>query len=214
MSAHPAPERLHDLVDGRLSNDETRDVARHLETCEACRDEVEAIRLLLLRLERLPREVAPPSRIWPQVASRTVERPHPRGIRWIPAVAAAGLVLIAGLWIGGAFRRPIHAPLPPPSPGAEAAARPAEVIAGLQAESARATDHLLAVFQARRDRLPPDVAAAFEESDRSVARAIAEVERALDRHPDDRRLAERAARTIRQRIALLERAVRMASRPL
>ncbi|MEZ4217842.1 MAG: hypothetical protein R3E88_15260 [Myxococcota bacterium] len=64
---------------------------------------------------------------------------------------------------------------------------------------------LVAILDARRDALPPDVVAALEENLRSFDRAVAEIHVALARHPGEATLAFLLAETYRREAELLER---------
>ncbi len=69
MTHQQAWQLLSDYVDGTLSAAQADAVARHVESCDACRHEVAALRELIARAEALPRSVEPPRDLWPGIAA-------------------------------------------------------------------------------------------------------------------------------------------------
>jgi hypothetical protein len=114
MTHEQAIERLDDFGSGELPDIETRLVERHLEGCEECRAEAEAIRALLAEVATLPAGIAPPTDLWqaiaPRLEPRAAEAPvaeetkvipfAPRRKVWEPPrwalQIAAALVLVVG----------------------------------------------------------------------------------------------------------------------
>lgn len=74
MTHEQAIERLDDFVSGELPDIETRLVERHLEGCDECRAEAEAIRALLAEVATLPAGIAPPADLWQAIAPRLEPR--------------------------------------------------------------------------------------------------------------------------------------------
>lgn len=114
MTHEQAIERLDEFVSGELPDIETRLVERHLEGCDECRAEAEAIRALLAEVATLPAGIAPPTDLWQAIAPRLEPRavagpvaeetkvipfaPRPKvwePPRWALQIAAA-LVLVVG----------------------------------------------------------------------------------------------------------------------
>ncbi|MBW3534059.1 MAG: zf-HC2 domain-containing protein [Gemmatimonadetes bacterium] len=54
-AGHPAPSRLHELLDGQLSGRRAAAAEAHLRACRACRHEMEGLARVVSTLERLPR---------------------------------------------------------------------------------------------------------------------------------------------------------------
>jgi anti-sigma factor RsiW len=222
-------ERLHDLVDGELSDAAVREVTAHLETCAACRDAVAALRSLKAEAAALPGSLAPGRDLWPEIernleAGRTgllsfVAPRRASGRRsatiswgWPAGLAAAAVLLVAAtavitmvLMRGG-----------PGSPGERAAAAPAEqaVLASFrQAENdyLRATDDLRAVLERRRDDLAPETVALLEENLRVIDAAINQMWTALENDPSQARNRHLFNRLYQQKVMLLQQAVRLPS---
>lgn len=115
MTHEQAIERLDDYASGELPDIERVMVQRHLDGCGECREEVEAIRALLVMAHGLPRALAPRRDLWEGVAGRLEPRAPaavqlvteetkvislaPRRRPWTPPrwalQAAAAVVLVA-----------------------------------------------------------------------------------------------------------------------
>jgi anti-sigma factor RsiW len=94
MNHARAVRQLSAYLDEELSPSEMRAVAAHVAGCEACRDELAALRRVKDLLGRLP-EVEPPAELWAGVRARAERTRHP---------ASAVLEMLRG-----AFRRPAAA---------------------------------------------------------------------------------------------------------
>ena len=70
MTCQELDLRLDDWLDGALSDAAAREVESHLATCEACRARERQLRQLLAHAAALPRSVAPPRDLWPEIAER------------------------------------------------------------------------------------------------------------------------------------------------
>lgn len=77
MTHEQATERLDDFACGELPDIERVRVQRHVEVCDECRAEVEAIQALLAGAAMLPRAVAPPVDLWASIATRLEPRATP-----------------------------------------------------------------------------------------------------------------------------------------
>ncbi|HSU17010.1 anti-sigma factor family protein [Longimicrobium sp.] len=115
MTHEQATERLDDFASGELPDIERVRVQRHVEACDECRAEVEAIRSLLAMAQALPAGIAPRRDLWAGIAERLEPRAAmaelavveetkviplvPRRRPWQPPrwalQAAAALVLVA-----------------------------------------------------------------------------------------------------------------------
>jgi anti-sigma factor RsiW len=67
LSAHPRDE-IAELLDGRLAGARAAEVVAHVEGCAACRNELQALRLVKVSLGRL-RDVASPADLLPRLAA-------------------------------------------------------------------------------------------------------------------------------------------------
>jgi tetratricopeptide (TPR) repeat protein len=71
-----AAEQLHDYLDGRLSDEEAREIRDHLLDCCICREHESELRCLLARLAELPTTAEPKRDLWPAIAAQ-VKTPDP-----------------------------------------------------------------------------------------------------------------------------------------
>jgi anti-sigma factor RsiW len=93
---HP-DEQLSALLDGELAPGEEVAVRQHLEGCEPCRDELEAVAAIRLALRDMPVVPAPPGFIGRAVDRR--RRESRRGV--VLVLAAAVLAVVVGLVAAG-----------------------------------------------------------------------------------------------------------------
>ncbi|HEX2091195.1 MAG TPA: zf-HC2 domain-containing protein [Longimicrobiaceae bacterium] len=215
MSAHPTEELLNDYVDGLLPASERKAAELHLAGCAECRAEVEGLRTLLLRVAELPREIAPPGEVWEALRGDTVDLPGWWTFRFTRReLAAAAVVLMvlssaltAALLRGRSTREPILAPVVvrPAVRGVPVELRRAE------GEYARATVELEAALRAQRGQLAPGTVQVLEESLRIIDRAIGDARAALARDPANAEISHALDATYREKIDVLERAVRLAA---
>lgn len=77
MTHEQALERLDDFACGELPDIDRMRVQRHVETCDECRAEVQAIQALLAEAAALPRAVAPPVDLWAAIAPQLEPRAAP-----------------------------------------------------------------------------------------------------------------------------------------
>jgi anti-sigma factor RsiW len=238
MMNHPEiRDRLNDFADGDLPAAEREEVQKHLAACAECSLEVEAIHGLRAQARALPREIAPPRDLWPEIAARigvqtgavdgeiarrrvvgTVFRPPARSIwRRRAGLAAAALALVAFSsavtthWIG---RR--GAPTPEVAALPEArVAEPARAVTALAAfrpterEYLRTVEDLETVLEARRHRLAPETVATVEENLRIIDRAIWESRVALEADPGNADLPLVLSGVYRKKVELLQAAIQL-----
>jgi hypothetical protein len=74
MTHEQAFERLDDFASGELPDIERVRVQRHVDACDECRAEVEAIRSLLAMAQALPAGIAPGRDLWAGIADRLEPR--------------------------------------------------------------------------------------------------------------------------------------------
>ena len=67
---HLTEDELHGAADGTLAADAAGRATRHLMHCAHCRADVERIRELLTLAASLPRSIAPPADLWPEIRTR------------------------------------------------------------------------------------------------------------------------------------------------
>jgi len=132
MKCRTMERRLSRWLDGECPPREAEAIRAHLEGCEGCRAQWNALLRLDRQLRREPPAASRPVDLTCQVMSRLTDRPRPR-VRFIPLVAAyaALFLLVFGLtWI--------VLPGPATPPVAIAASEPEPVLfTALLAESGR-----------------------------------------------------------------------------
>lgn len=199
-------------ADGTLASEVASDVTEHLGTCDVCAADVARLRSLMTRIHDAP----PPTALdgddlWPAIRARIEAekvaplRDAPRSASivtrrraWLTAgLAAAGVVLIALVVRRGPTR----------------SATPDAVAPGTSltavAESTRVYEEqarfLLNQLELRRALMRPQTAASVDHDLEVIDTAIAELERAIERDPNNIALRALLASSYRQKVDLLKR---------
>jgi anti-sigma-K factor RskA len=209
---------LNDFVDGTLDTSARQRVGRHLESCDACREEVAALRSLTADLRALPKEMTPPADLWLEIARQTGQtRPSVLDFeeaqrrrsgwsgRWRLAVAAALLVacssaltlyLSKGLPDKGLALR---------GKGHGTSALQTELalvnVAGTYSGTVQALHKTL---RERRADLSPETLREVERNLSIIDAAISATQAALATDPEDRDLIRTVSAMYEQKIALLQ----------
>jgi anti-sigma factor RsiW len=215
MTCTELAERLDDLVDGRLNEDEARAVGAHLLGCAACRAEEESLREILAAAKQLGSGLRPARDLWPEVSTRIENEDAGAQVRhgfrmpWLWATAAA-VALVSGALVLRLTQGPGHAV------GGRIDRLPVAQVedAGLEqaeADYAHATAALLAAIEGRRDRLPPETVARVRQNLGTIDAALLEVRGALRENPRNPELLRLLASTSRRKVDLLQRVVRLSS---
>lgn len=221
MKCAEALDRLDDLVDGVLPEEERLAALGHLASCDACRLEEQRLRAILAAARALPREKTPPRDLWPEIAQAIgankvvkVEFGRPRATRWwMPALAAAAVLAVVASVValrGGS-------PLRDPGTGTATAVPVARGhVDLLDAEQgyARAADELLAALAERRDSLPPETRASVDRNLAVIDQALKEIRDALQKEPGNAELTRMLASTHRKKVDVLRRMVRFSGAAL
>ena len=225
--------RLSDYVDDELAPAERGVLERHLAECAGCEATVAGLRRVKLRAGALAERV-PQRDLWSGIAARIglasgeMEVAAPRRMparRWaftlsLPQLAAAAVLLLAvgagATWLSlGPSRVPAPAGRPVavgtgvPTVGPEPVS--AERFAGSGAYQAAIGD-FQRVLDANRSRLDTSTVRVIEESLRTIDRAIARAQAALAADPSDVYLNAHLAEPMRQKLELMRRAARLATR--
>lgn len=228
MGDHVGEERLNDWIDGRLPDSVGRDVDAHLAVCPACRMEADRLSALVESLHALPRRISVSPRVWEAVERRSLSsagtegrsesspwtRSFRTGVGGLHIRIAASIVIA----LMGAATALVILPTgerdaggPPPFATVGIGDGGAADFARSEERLAAATRRLEGLVRTHRDALPADVGVSLDESVRALDRAIVAVRREW-RASSDPRLALRIQSAQLQKLALLERAVRI-SRP-
>jgi hypothetical protein len=157
-------------------------------------------------IARLPREVPPDRDLWPAIAAGLEPRLATR--RWLPAVAAAVVLVAASSLITAQLvrraARPVAAVAPPAAPAAVSAARAAFGPGhALDKEYAAARQQLAAMLARRIDRLPRSARQKLEDNLAEMQRAADEINAALALQPGDPLLEELLLNTYQDELAVL-----------
>jgi predicted anti-sigma-YlaC factor YlaD len=218
MKCHEALDRLDDLVDAALPEEERLAVEAHLASCPGCRRQEQRLQEILAEARELRRERTPSRDLWPEIAREigagnlvSGEFARSKAPRWwMPALATAAAVLavattVAMLREGG---------MPFAVPGAETAtAIPVSrgQVELLDAEQgyARAAAELLAALAERGDSLSPETRASVDRNLAMIDQALKEIRDALEKEPGNRDLTRMLASTHRKKVDVLRRVVKL-----
>lgn len=93
MNCIECNERLDAYLDDTLSRSRRSEVGAHIQTCLSCCAALDSLRALRVATAALPREIAPPRDLWPEISARLgAPRSSRPALRfWIPFAAAAAL---------------------------------------------------------------------------------------------------------------------------
>jgi hypothetical protein len=220
MTCHELDLRLDDWLDGTLTGEAAREVAEHLRGCENCRAEERRLRQLLAHAAALPRSVAPPRDLWPEIAEQLGSRWSWLGVRGfqpvlLAAAAAVALALAALVLIRVAPQSVRTVTMPSASPSAgtlvSAATVSDPVLAAAEREYEEAARALLDALQRRHGTLPAEDLARVEANLQVIDRALAEVREALVKDPDNPELNRMLVATHRKKVDVLRRVVRLST---
>jgi len=226
MSTHVI-DRLSAYLDGDLDGAACRAVDEHLRTCEACSDELEALRRLVAYARSIPGHDAPPADdLWPGIERRmTVPAAAafaPRAGRPVRAaarvslsfgqLAAAAVLLMAVSGAAAWFVRGGLATGPAPAPVIEAEvepAPPADLVRRVNFADAQydaAVADLERALAERRNDLNPRTVEILERNLKLIDAAIAQARQALDEDPGNAYLNRHLVESRRRKLELLRRA--------
>ena len=219
MTCQELDERLDEWVDGELDARAAAEVEAHLAGCALCQARERRLRQLLAHAASLPRSIAPPRDLWPDLARRigrertwawAAGRPRP----WMLAVAATVLVgLVAVLWIGRAPSAVRTVEIPAATPEARRAALSVSdpVLAAAERDYEAAANALLEALQKRQGEIRPETLVAVRANLEVIDRALAEVREALVKNPTNPELNRMLVATHRKKVDVLRRVVRLST---
>ena len=205
----------------------------HLEECSQCRERFGRLAKLLNVAEAMPRRVEPPADLWPSIRA-TIEERRSRGVgvaergsrqvvqqQWSRrrqprvslAIAAGVLVAIFfGTHVGDRFKvvsRSAEATAASSSPAAPNGAReivPTSSVTALDTEDLHAEEELLAALELRRSAMRPSTSAQIDSSLRVIDKAIAELEVARRRDPNNPAIRQLLAASRARKLQVLKQA--------
>jgi anti-sigma factor RsiW len=201
---HPSELTLSEYVDRTLGRDEHAQVARHLETCEACRQLIADLREIARAAAALD-PVVPPGRVWAriekEIRSGRASRPSPGfavAASWTWLAAAA--VLVLAVFIGVRF-----APSVAPDPGGSADAAAVEAELQLAEEHyQKAISGLERIASAEDTALDANTAATLQKNLAVINQAIDESRAAVRAEPASQQAQHSLIENVKTKLALLQ----------
>ncbi|MBU1698811.1 MAG: zf-HC2 domain-containing protein [Candidatus Eisenbacteria bacterium] len=235
MNHKSAQELLHDYIDGILSEPQKIDIELHIQECEICRSDADQIRDLIKQAAALPKSIEPKRDLWPGIAARTqvasearvTTGPLQRFILmarswrgfWTPviATAAAAVLLIIALEMRDSGS--IDSSANPSTTGEASRASVSDpasiaVIEALEAEcrlSDREIAHFMPDGSAEADGEASSVFRVIADNLHAINQAVAEAKDAWLSDPESPHLARLLAAAYRAKVALQDRAMRVAA---
>jgi hypothetical protein len=164
---------IHAELDGALEAPSAESLAEHVSRCRSCRGLREDLAHLVVRAQHLPRELPPPTDLWPQIRAR-LRRPEQRSRRSWPW-AAGGLLMAAAATLVVLADPPWTEPQPTVT----------DELAAWEDTVRGATTELEAALAARQDEMDPETLAIVTRNLRIIDAAIEETREALAQKPSD-----------------------------
>lgn len=229
MNCRQYRDALHELADGTLGTVRRAELQTHLDQCDHCRAlaaDLQKIRRAAASLD----PVAPPDRVWMQIAGRLRQegRVHdvvqPRRPQTALLAIAAALLLAVGGSLYVLFPRD-EAPAASVASGSPDPARPEATPAGGNAPDAdpvqsitddlavaerhyqSAIDKLEVVARSNDGTLDPATAAIIQQNVQVINQAIAESRTALEAEPQSTPARDSLFEALRQKVTLLQNTI-------
>jgi anti-sigma factor RsiW len=208
---HPNELTMSEYVDRTLGRDEHAKVARHLETCEACRQLVDDLREITRAAAALDPAI-PPARVWTRIekeirseGARPAERrrgnAYARVASWTWLAAAA--VLVLAVFIGVRFR-----PSTSPDPSAAADAAAAEAVEAelklAEAHYQKAISGLERIATTEETALDAATASTLQKNLAVINQAIDESRAAVRAEPASQQAQSSLIENFKTKLALLQ----------
>jgi len=214
-------DRLDDYLDRTLPENERQEIARHLEVCSLCSEEVEKMQSLLKEARELPDSITPRRDLWPAIKARIRPQPLPAAReplrilrifqpKWGFGAALAAAAVVAIILLGSP-EQPSNRVIPE-SPESHPAVPSyvSSLTQALQSECVGAEKQLIASIGASENRFGMEAAAAIEQNVRPLDVAIEETKSALEKNPGDTELLQMLTSRYQRKLSLLHQAIRLA----
>ena len=207
---HPNEMTLSEYVDRTLGRDEHAQVARHLETCETCRQLVDDFREITRAAAALDPAI-PAARVWSRIeqeirsegARPDARRGRTRGAAPSWTWLAAAAVLVLAVFIGIRFT-----PSTSPDPGAAADAAAAEAIEAelklAEAHYQKAISGLERIASTENAALDATTAATLQKNLAVINQAIDESRAAVRAEPASQQAQHSLIENFKTKLALLQ----------
>ena len=226
MNAH-VTDHLSEYLDDELAASDRAAIDAHLHVCDACAEELDALRRIVAHAATVAEHDAPPAReLWSGIHARIEGRVTrmvdsaptrvavPRRVSFsIAQLAAAAVLLIAvsatGAWI---LRGRAPAPLSPAAAVIQAEVEPtaasadARLVNFADAQYDAAVSDLELALQERRNDLNPRTVEILERNLTLIDAAIAQARQALEEDPGNMYLNRHLVESRRRKLDLLRRA--------
>lgn len=202
---------LNDYLDGDLAPETQAQIKRHLDECQKCHEELEELRSLLARAEKLPSEIRPAKDLWPGIVARIDQQRSRESFWWLQLAAAAIALAVLSVplsvwWVG----RQVD------DTSAQAPVEVDERFVTRQAELARLEDgvllartDLVRAIEIQRSVLEEDTLQILEDNMVLLDQAIGELRTALAADPQNLRLRMFLASRYQQERKLLQKVSRV-----
>jgi hypothetical protein len=234
---HPNRDQLGAFAEGTLEGERRTEMARHLESCAECREEVRWTRELRERARELPLEAVPAPDQWSRIEARirASSRPPAAEVVSIEAarrrkprpvwgrnlvLAAAAVVLVAlssaiTLTLARSGVDPTGPPVPvagePRAPGApDGGVVFASAVEEVEEAYGPAIRELEEALLQDRDRLSPETVEVIEENLRIIDRAIRDAREALAADPANPRATRMLNGMYETKVQVLQQAASLA----
>ncbi len=210
MTCEQFDRQLDAFLEGSLAPLPRREMDAHLAGCAACQALTDDLRGVVAAATALPRSIAPPRNLWPDIAARLARQAAHPGIRsiswtrWAPLAAAAVLLVTVTAVVTHRLSRgsaPILVEARPALPQLTGFAADREYVL--------AAEDLERVLAEGRDNLSPTTVAVLERNLALIDAAIAEARAALAADPANADLRALLWGAHRQKLDLLDRATRL-----
>jgi anti-sigma factor RsiW len=191
---HLTEEERQDAADGSLDPTRMAIAEAHMTECAECREDVAQLRALLARVKGSP--ATPPADAWREIRARLErERAAPRYTRWAVLAIAASIAMIFAL--RGITRAP------------SAERRDPQVELTAISDSTKAYQEQIADLQAdlqlTRAMMRTETASAIDRDLKICDQAIAELNEAAKRDPNNLQIRQLLADSYRRKLDVLKR---------
>ena len=208
---HPNELTLNEYVDRTLGRDEHAQVARHLETCEACRQLVDDLREITRAAAALDVAI-PPAQVWTRLEKEIrsegaspadARRGRTRAVAASWSWLAAAAVLVLAVFIGIRFT-----PSSSPDPGAAADAAAAEAVEAelklAEAHYQKAISGLERIAGTENAALDATTASTLQKNLAVINQAIDESRAAVRAEPASQQAQHSLIENFKTKLALLQ----------
>jgi hypothetical protein len=219
MNCQETLERLHDVIDDTLPENERQAFLAHVAECDSCRNEYAFMESILAETAQLPASIAPEHDLWAGIASKLGEQEPPSTlvafpkrsiVRWAPLAAIAALLLLMATIQSDQPSDPVAPEVATHVTALPETTTPEETeIMSLEAEYAQARTTLMNALDERKNELPADLMATIEENLNIIENAVVDINRAIADNPENPELERMLHAAYQSEVTLLQTVVTM-----